>query len=296
MDKIDTYYGEIVADLPKNDLIYRNLCEYGEWGLLECYFASTILPPGYSAVDVGAFIGTFSLGLSKFGAKKIISVEPNPLVLPSLKQNLFKNSSVPFVVVEAAAGKLDERHWTLCVEYGNLGGTHLVQSQNTNGDTLKLIELSEIRKQYGGYDFLKIDAEGHEADIIESDKHYIAENVKILFFEENSDSNHEETINFLLKNGFYLYLCGFPAYNKNNYNSSQKRLLNIACEANILASRNPVAMSDELKRLGCFIRNFNSIDEFEKIRFFVPRWGKIEWENLDKFELLSLLSESVTKQ
>ena len=293
MKKIDTYYGEMVADLPEHDFIYQSLSEYGEWGLLECYFASTILEPGYVAVDIGAFIGTFSLGLSRFGARKIISVEPNSLVLPSLKQNLDKNSHVPFAVVEAAAGKRDDRHWTLSVEHENLGGTHLVESHGASDKMVKIIPLSEIRKQYGNYDFLKIDAEGHETDIIESDKNYINEKAKIVFFEENSDSSHQTAIKFLLESGFYLYLCAFPAFNKNNYNSSKKRLFNIACESNVLASRFPVTMCDELKALGCFMWEFKSTKEFNHIRSYIPRWGRTEWEDLDKIELLALLSKAV---
>jgi len=293
MKKIDTYYGEMIADLPENDLIYRCLSEYGEWGLLECYFSSTILKPGYVAVDIGAFIGTFSLGLSKFGAKKIISVEPNPVVLPSLKQNLDKNSHVPFTVVEAAVGKLDDRRYTLSVEHENLGGTHLVEAHGTSDKTVKVVPLSKIRKQYGDYDFLKIDAEGHETDIIESDKDYIKKRAKIIFFEENSDSSHQTAIKFLLENDFYLYLCAFPAFNRNNYNSSNKHLLNIARESNVLASRFPVAMCDELKALGCFMWEFKSTKEFSHLRSYIPRWGEIEWENLNKFELLALLSKAV---
>ena len=38
---------------------------------------------------------------------------------------------------------------------------------------------------------------------------------------------------------------------------------------------------------------FKSTKEFNHIRSYIPRWGKTEWEDLDKVALLAVLSETV---
>jgi FkbM family methyltransferase len=55
-------------------------------------------------LDVGANIGNHSLFFGRFLAETIISVEPNPLVLPTLKSNLRLNSS-KWLVIEKAVGE-----------------------------------------------------------------------------------------------------------------------------------------------------------------------------------------------
>lgn len=294
MKKIDTIYGDMVADIPENDLILRCLNEYGEWGLLECYFASKILKPGYVAVDVGAFIGTFSLGLSMFGAGKLITVEPNSQVLPSLRKNLAVNAKIPFDLIEAPLGLNDGRAWALSVESDNLGGSHLVEANAGDDGAIGIVELKDLRTKYGDYDFLKIDAEGHEWDIIKSDETYIAKKCQVIFLEENDDSNHEQLIEYLIENQFYTYMAIFPAFNPNNYKSSKNRLLNIAREANVIATRKDISMDDTLKNLGCELIRFSNLEQFNKMRLQIPRWGCEEWENMTNVRLMGIICSLLT--
>jgi len=294
MIEIDTIYGNLAIDVPEGDLIRKSLEEYGEWGLLECYFAARILEPGYRAIDVGAFVGTFSLGLSMFGAGSLVSVEPNPLILPSLKKNLAAHCAIPYHLVEQPLGIKSSGNWVLSIAEENMGASHLVQD-DAKGHPVQILELNELRHKYGNYDFLKLDAEGHEQDIIESDKDYIAKECQVLFIEQNDDSNHDKLVEFLFKNQFHVYVAIFSAFNRNNYKASMGRLFSGGiCEANIIATRKPIHMGDDLQMLGCALLPVHNIEELRQACLCVPRWGYHLWENMSSTELTGLVGHLIT--
>lgn len=291
--RLDTIYGELTVDLAEHDLIRRCLSAYGEWGLLECSFAAGLVRPGFSAVDVGAFVGTFSLGLSMFGAKSVVSVEPNKLASESLKLNLRRNCKTSYAVVEAPLGLNDGQLWSLEVVQENMGATHLVPVESDALTALEIMELREVREKHGPYDLLKIDAEGHEQFVILGDKDYISQSCQAVFIETNNDSDQKEIVDFLSKSGFVLYCFSFPAFNRNNYKQSSDNFLGVAYEANLVAVRaRDLVLSDYLKASGCALKEIETFEDLKEARRRVCRWGPVEWSELNRAELLGILSRT----
>lgn len=110
-------------------------------------------------LDVGAHKGFACLWLlSKYPSSKIVCCEPNPALLPLLKKNVEGlNVEVKNVAVSSKTDKIpmvldDNSTRSFVGEEGSL----LIDAQ----------ALSEIVNDYGFFDIMKIDVEGHEVDII----------------------------------------------------------------------------------------------------------------------------------
>ncbi|RWA52696.1 hypothetical protein AU476_16385 [Cupriavidus sp. UYMSc13B] len=64
MQEIATRYG-VLDTFDSDDLICRCLAKYGEWAQYEVQFVADNIAPGCRIADVGAFLGTFGLGLGR---------------------------------------------------------------------------------------------------------------------------------------------------------------------------------------------------------------------------------------
>ena len=85
---IDTRYGRL--SIPGgDDVVSQFLVRCGEWGWDEVGFVASTLPERARVLDIGAYLGTFGLGLS---ARKQLGflclVEANPRILPLLRANI----------------------------------------------------------------------------------------------------------------------------------------------------------------------------------------------------------------
>lgn len=146
---------------------------------------------GFTFVDVGANAGGYSFWtLSRLGASgRIVAVEPNPALARQLRFNVDANGAADRVrVVEAAVGAKREKG-TLLVGTRNSGESRLVGRGATHAaagsrrsaaeaDTgahdagatipVEVLTLADVVREAGLYriDCLKVDVEGHEADVI----------------------------------------------------------------------------------------------------------------------------------
>src|SRR5258706_11539894 len=87
----ETRYGQLWVP-STNDLISGFLLEYGEWADLELRFIADNIADNSSILDIGAFLGTFGIGLSQI--KKLESVsffEANDKIIPALTANVSMN-------------------------------------------------------------------------------------------------------------------------------------------------------------------------------------------------------------
>jgi FkbM family methyltransferase len=116
-------------------------------------------------VDIGANVGNHTLYISQFtGALKVIPLEPNPVALAVLKINLLLNrcSNVDTRFLGIALAASDRRLQEKTPPANNLGHTEYVDDPGGNtlavsGDALLLNEPIE---------FIKLDVEGMEMDIL----------------------------------------------------------------------------------------------------------------------------------
>ena len=124
------------------------------------------VPAGSRVVDIGANIGAFSLYAARCGASKITAYEPNSEAFQCLQRNIQTNSLTSVIsprqfAATGTAGKL--------VPFPKKASAYNAILQNNSTEEYELVEtisLTNIVEEMGRIDFLKMDCEGAEWDIL----------------------------------------------------------------------------------------------------------------------------------
>jgi FkbM family methyltransferase len=161
-------------------------------------------------IDVGANVGYYSLFAAKFGAKKIISFEPNPVLCKRFKKNIELNKFEERInLFECALG--DKRGNTrLNLNKNDIGSSSLLKdSISTNFINVEVFSLIEIleTKDIKKIDALKIDVEGFEDKVMKPffEKSNQKLYPKIVIIEDLGKEQWEwDVISWMLKHGYKL--------------------------------------------------------------------------------------------
>ena len=122
-----------------------------------------------SVADLGANIGLHTICLSKLGFN-VNSFEPDPQHLKRIDFNIALNNVSPNVIPAAVSIEDGETEFTRVV--GNTTGSHLSGAKDAPYGDLEhfIVPTCSFRNILLEHDLLKIDVEGHEANIICSTK------------------------------------------------------------------------------------------------------------------------------
>ena len=83
----------------------------------------------FTAIDIGANVGTISLALAALGARQIIAIEPGPLFNRLVKNISLNNLMEIIKPLQIGLGKIDGTlYWA--EDKNNLGNAHLISSLN----------------------------------------------------------------------------------------------------------------------------------------------------------------------
>lgn len=180
---------------------------------------------GWTVVDIGAYVGIFSLYASKAVGDEglVLSFEPNPLAYYWLLNNIKLNKANNIIVLPIALGDTPGK-MQLYVAKENIGASSLIAEhvlQNPAGKytvadkfyvpitTLdQFLEESEryANKPIKNLDLVKIDVEGYELKVLEGAEKTLRERlIKRLIIEVHVDQVQTETImRHLKKHGFHV--------------------------------------------------------------------------------------------
>ena len=136
--------------------------------------------PGDVVVDIGGCIGMFTCLALDSGASKVFTVEPNPSLAKTILENasvhIFNKKVSPVTIINKAIGS----HTSfLKYVFGNSFPNAELTQEEFN--SIELISFKELIKQYDikRIDYLKIDCEGGEFDILTTENlDFIKNNVK----------------------------------------------------------------------------------------------------------------------
>jgi FkbM family methyltransferase len=161
--------------------------------------AAAVLPPqeaphGASngvAVDVGANLGLSVLAMAPF-ASRILAVEPAPHTAEALRRTIAANGLEERVAVEAVA--LGATTGELAFhESGHSAGSHLLSAEALGSKDLDSVSvpvrrLDELVVQHELHrlDFIKIDVEGHETEVLDGAAETLARFRPTVFLEFNA--------------------------------------------------------------------------------------------------------------
>jgi FkbM family methyltransferase len=122
----------------------------------------------HRVVDIGANIGLHSIVMSKCGYQ-VTSFEPDPGHYELLRSNIALNKCSNVEIVQAAISSENGiAQFTRVI--GNTTGSHLSGAKADPYGEIEYIDVRTVsaKEAVNGADLLKIDAEGHEAEILRS--------------------------------------------------------------------------------------------------------------------------------
>jgi len=185
--------------------------------------------PLRAVLDIGAHIGTLSLFAFKRGASLVVAIEPSKFNFYRLCRNILKNGAhdvvIPMMVAISGSGGM-KRLCGIPGAYGQAG--YCFNERFTPIGEVPSITLDSIVEAVGEVDYLKMDVEGAEFDILLGPKGpkdstfsrigYLDVEIHDVdnrnFFPENALSR-EELMAFLSSKGFDSNSGGYSFMSKN---------------------------------------------------------------------------------
>ena len=156
------------------------------------------------AIDIGANVGVWSYWLSKY-AKQVESFEPNPKIFNVLKNIKIKNVNSYNIALSNKSGSVD-----LLVPKGSKGFSNQgasLSSIKVQGEHKRISIEAKCLDEYNflDVDFIKIDVEGHEHEVIEGAQETIKKFKPTMVIEMEEKHNQipiEEQISSVEKMGY----------------------------------------------------------------------------------------------
>jgi FkbM family methyltransferase len=155
--------------------------------LENCYALDLNLPPNPTVIDVGGFIGDFSLyAVKRLNAVKVIVCEPSPpnwtLLLKNIANNGYENRIVPVNKAVTDGGNV------MMNVNAPVGSQCMVSAYFPSEQPLSAvpgISLGQLLKEHAmeSVDLLKIDCEGGEYAILESTPSDVLGRIRNIVFE-----------------------------------------------------------------------------------------------------------------
>lgn len=284
MPDLATRYGVLsVPDMP-DDVIVGFLQRYGEWAWDETCFIAGNLRDGARIADIGAFLGTFGLGLARLRRLGLACfVEPNPVLAPLLRDNVQRNCDAESAVIAAAVAPIGSELERAFYEEGNLGSLSYVdrpraRGTRTLGGPTETIDLASLRRRCGEFDLIKIDVEGLETDILQGELASLIAAKTDLWIEANEDLETIGLGTMLLEAGMQVHYFAWSSFNPDNFRHDSTPIYAFAYEAGLYASvGDPPVLDDALKAHQPILKRIDNRDDLVEALWVTPRWGMADW-------------------
>lgn len=167
------------------------------------YIQHLTLPPNPIIIDIGGYIGDFSLYAVKYlNARRVIVYEPTAENFKILKQNIEENNYLDRITA-VNKGVSDSDETILNVQINKSEEVHVSSYLYKGAEQRRVpsITLSDLfeKHQLDSVDLLKIDCEGGEYDILSSVPEYLLKRIKNIAFEYHRVDGFETKLNYILK-------------------------------------------------------------------------------------------------
>ncbi len=233
MDNVEKHIGEVKGKhgvfsfCHFDEYIGLSLREYGEFSEIELSLMSKFIMKDDVVFDIGSNIGAFTVPFAKkvgeFG--QVYAFEPQRVIYDILQDNVNKNKLKNVKIFNVGMGKKKEELELNEIDYskvGNFGGvsfkydsssfTKNIKNKKYKVKIINLNEFMEIEK----CNFMKIDVELMELDILTGGKNFL-EKFKPILWIENHQFYPNEINKFLLENDYNAYWAYSNIFNESNY-------------------------------------------------------------------------------
>ena len=213
-----TRYSDEFYFYTNDSIIGASLGLYGEYSQREINFLLNLIRPESIVYDIGGNIGYHATAFSS-KAKKVYSFEPNLKNFELLKKN--SNSFNNLEILNLAVGNDNGEIFVEDIDLSIPGNYGLVQISNSDGETVRIISLDEYKLE--DPDFIKIDVEGFEGEVIKGALNLITRKKPIIYYEVQDHiqfkPDFKEIYNILTNLDYKLYWFAAFSFNPNNLNN-----------------------------------------------------------------------------
>lgn len=208
LKQTNTRYGNMLY-IEDDPTIGRSLELYGEYCHLEVEAITSLCTQDSWFVDVGANIGVHTVGVAPY-VHRVIALEPD-------QDNfdvLVKNCSM------CACDNVTTTRLALSDQMGDTstafdyGKTILTTGSDVKTAPLDMLGLPQI-------DFVKIDVEGMELQVLYGMRGTLADKKPHLLIEMQDQTKYASTFDFLKSYGYYIYWMPVSTFNTNNNKNNQ---------------------------------------------------------------------------
>ena len=221
----------------KNDrYIGRSIAIYGEFSELEIALFSQICKEGSIVIEAGANIGTHTLRLSQLVGKsgKVYAFEPQTIVFQTLCANMALNSVLNVETYQMALGDENGSIMIPNIDYETLNNFGGIELENIKrGKQVPKVKLDDTLK-LNRLDFIKIDVEGMEKQVIDGATNLIKKFKPILYVENDRVKKSKDLIKTIFGLGYDIYKHNPPLFNPNNYENNKENIFGNIISKNLL--------------------------------------------------------------
>ena len=155
------------------------LLEQQDWFEDEIKFVRRMLQPGQKVIDVGANYGVYTLSMAQTVGPtgRVWAFEPASSTAKLLAEGIAANGFTQIVLERSALSSARGTAQLSLNENSELNALAHGRPSTSASETVRLVTLDECLESYGWRDieFMKIDAEGEEANILKGGERFFAE-------------------------------------------------------------------------------------------------------------------------
>jgi len=167
----------------ESDFLAKSIIRDGLWERHLTYAIPGALRPGAVFFDIGANVGYYTVLASKvMGTRgRVVAVEPSPVILPVLKENVARENC-PSVTIEEVAVGAAPGEARIVFDSAESGGSHVLRV-GEEGDRTEVVTLDMLAEKHGPPTVIKADVEGLEGDLLMGGVDTFKQGAPVIFME-----------------------------------------------------------------------------------------------------------------
>ena len=208
-------HGQFIV--PDHDTyVGRSLLELGEYSEGEVEVFKAVIKPNHQVLEIGSNLGAHTIPLARL-AKKVFAFEPQRLIFQTLCDtvalNGLTNVDVRCLAIGATAGvtQIPSLNLEATLNFGALPAFG-----HSTGEVVPVMTLDSLPPA----NFVKVDVEGAECEVIEGGKRYLREHRPALYIENDRPKNSPRLIQMITELGYGLWWHSPPLYRPDNHNGA----------------------------------------------------------------------------
>ncbi|MFE8602180.1 FkbM family methyltransferase [Archangium violaceum] len=287
----ETRYGRM-RHFRNDDPVGVSLATYGEWAQHELDLFARLLSRGDHVLDIGANVGTHTLGFASLVGPggRVVAFEPQPVIFELLQDNVRTNGLTHVSCEQVALTEHAGSAMLSVPDYHQRHNSGLAALQ-AGGTTIEIQTRSLDDHGFERCDLVKLDVEGWERAVLRGGKQMLARCRPLLYAECNSIEKAWELVTEVAGE-YEAWLHAPPAFNPSNFRHRADNRFGAAHETNLLlVSRERAARLRPLLEGFPFLTPVSSLDALSRAFLRTTRYG----ETVETAERAQILSREVAE-